>query len=208
MNSMSHVWQKKTQLLETIPKTRKSTKKKSEKKEYDLAKWTVKFLRHLDYACLRDFDVKIFVGYEISPTCFCVIKRGLIRKPNKSEMTTELKSVIKNIPTHLRPTDHHRIVIIGLMAYARNVPIKKQNLKTYNDFFYQSLEHVQLSFQVMQSCGYCFWCVQSEQRRRMTVEGIETIISGFIQPLLVEIDRFLYSNFTRGNWSILVCIKE
>ena len=25
----------------------------------------------------------------------------------------------------------------------------------------------------------------------MTVEGIETIISGFIQPLLVEIDRFL-----------------
>ena len=84
---------------------------------------------------MRDFDVKIFVGYEISPTCFYVIKRGLIRKPNKSGMTTELKSVIKNIPTHLRPKDHHRNVIIGLMAYARKVPIKKQNLKTYNNFF-------------------------------------------------------------------------
>ena len=94
MNSMSHVWQRKTQLLENIPKTRKSTKKKSEKKEYDLAKGTVKFLRHIDYACLRDFDVKIFVGYEISLTYFYVTKRGLIRKPNKSEMTTELKSVI------------------------------------------------------------------------------------------------------------------
>ena len=29
----------------------------------------------------------------------------------------------------------------------------------------------------------------SEQRRRATVEGIETIISGFDQPLPVEIDR-------------------
>ena len=173
-------------MLETIPKTRKSTKKNSEKKEYDLAKGTVKFLRHIDYACLRDFDVKIFVAYEISPTCFYVTKRGLIRKPNKSEMTTELKSVIKNIPTHLRPTDHHRNVIIGLMAYARKVPIKKQNLKTYNDFFIslwstfsfllKSCSHVDIVFDVYKGNSI----KASEQRRRTTGEGKETIISGFI----------------------------
>ena len=52
-------------MLETIPKTKKSTKKKSEKKEYDLAKETVKFLRHIDYARLRDFDLKILMGYLI-----------------------------------------------------------------------------------------------------------------------------------------------
>ena len=47
----------------------------------------------------------------------------------------------------------------------------------------------------MQSGGYCFDVYKensikaSEQRWRMTVEGIETIISGFDQPLPVEIDR-------------------
>ena len=95
-----------------------------------MAKETVKFLRHTDYVHLRDFDLKTLMGYGISP------EGGLIRKPNKSELRTELRSIItKNIPTHLPPTDHHRNVIIDLMAYARKLSIKKQNLKTYNDFF-------------------------------------------------------------------------
>ena len=46
----SSLTEKKIQFLETIPKTKESIKKKSEKKEYDLAKETVKFLRHNDYA--------------------------------------------------------------------------------------------------------------------------------------------------------------
>ena len=50
----------------------------SEKKEYDLAKETVRFLRHIEYARLRDFDLKIFMGSEISPICFYLTKRGLI----------------------------------------------------------------------------------------------------------------------------------
>ena len=70
----SRLTEKNIQLLETIPKTRKSTKKKSEKKEYDLAKETVKFLRHIDYAHLRYFDLKILMGYEISPTAFTLQK--------------------------------------------------------------------------------------------------------------------------------------
>ena len=94
-----------------------------------MTKETVKFLRHTDYVHLRDFDLKTFMYYEISR------ERGLIRKPNKSELRTELRSIItKNIPTHLPPTDHHRNVIIDFMAYAGKVSIKKQNLKTY-DFF-------------------------------------------------------------------------
>ena len=89
------------------------------------------------------------MGYEISPTCFHLTKRSLIRKPNQSELINELKSMItKIIPTHLPPTDHHRKVIIVayVMAYARKVSIKKQNLK----------KNFQLSFQVMQSGVYCF----------------------------------------------------
>ena len=127
----SRLTEKNIQLLETIPKIKKSIKKTSEKKEYDLAKETDKFLCHIDYARLQDFDLKILMGYEISPTCFYLTKGGLIRKPNKSELITELKSMItKNVPTHLPPTNHHRNVIIDFMAYARKVPIKKQNKKS------------------------------------------------------------------------------
>ena len=35
-------------LLETIPKAKKSIKKKGEKKEHDLAEETFRFLRHID----------------------------------------------------------------------------------------------------------------------------------------------------------------
>ena len=66
--------EKNIELLETIPKTRKSTKKMSEKKEYDFTKEAVKFLRHISYACLQNFALKILIGYEISPTCFYLTK--------------------------------------------------------------------------------------------------------------------------------------
>ena len=78
------------QLLETIPKTKKNTKKKSIEKEYNFAKEKVRFLRHIDCARLQDFDHKTVMGLEISPTCFYLTKVGLIRKPNKS-FTIELK---------------------------------------------------------------------------------------------------------------------
>ena len=82
-----------------------------------MAKETVKFLRDIDYARLRDFDLKILISYEISPTCFYLIKRGLIQKANKFELMTELKSSIKkNIPTHLPPTNHRKNVIIDFMV--------------------------------------------------------------------------------------------
>ena len=57
--------EKNIELFQTIPKTKKNIKKKSEKKEHDLAKETVRFLRHIDHARLQDFDLKILMGYEI-----------------------------------------------------------------------------------------------------------------------------------------------
>ena len=71
----SRLTEKNIQLLETIPETRKSTKKMNERKEYDLAKKTVKSLRHINYARLQNFDLKVLMGYEISPTCFYFYKK-------------------------------------------------------------------------------------------------------------------------------------
>ena len=192
----SRLAEKNIQLLETITKIKKSIKKKSEKKEYDLAKETFKFLRHIDYAHLQDFDLKILMGYEISPTCFYLTKGGLIRKP-KSELVTELESMIsKNIPMHLLPTNYHGNAIIYFMAYARKEPIKKQNLKTYNNFFislwgtfsflFKSCNRVDIFFDVYKENSI----KASEQRWRTTGEDIEIIISDDGQPLPVEIDRF------------------
>ena len=82
------------------------------------------------------------------------------------------------------------------MAYARKVPIKKQNLKTYNDFFTclwktficlsEICNRVDIAFGVYNEQSI----KGSECRRRTKVEGIETIITGFDQPLPVELDRF------------------
>ena len=110
-------------------------------------------------------------------------------------MATELKSMItNNIPTHLRPTDHHRNVIIDFMAYARKVSIKKPNLKTYNDFFisfwstfsflFKSCNQVDTVFDVYKENNI----KASELRQRTTGEGIETIISGFDHSLSLETD--------------------
>ena len=94
--------------------------------------------------------------------------------------------ITKNTPTHLPPTGHRRHVIIDFIAYARKVSIKKQNLKTYNDFFIslwstfsfllKSCSRVDIVFDVYKGNSI----KASEQRRRTTGEGKETIISGFV----------------------------
>ena len=155
----------------------------------------MKFLRYIDYARLRQFDLELFMESEITPIYFYLTKDGLIRKPNKSEFTTELKTMVsKPIPTSLPSTNHQRAIIIDFMAYARKVPIKKQNLKTYNDFFTclwktfislsETCNRVDIVFDVYNEQSI----KGSERRRRTKVDGIETIITGFDQPLPVELD--------------------
>ena len=61
MNSMSHVWKRK---IYNCWKPFQNTKQKStKKKKQDLAKETVRFLCHTDYARLRGFNVKILMSH-------------------------------------------------------------------------------------------------------------------------------------------------
>ena len=60
-------------LLETVPKTKKSTKEKVRKKNMIGLKKQI--FTSYDYTCLRDFNLKILTGYEISPTCFYLPKK-------------------------------------------------------------------------------------------------------------------------------------
>ena len=103
--------------------------------------------------------------------------------------------MIKNIPTHLPPTNYHRNKIIDFMAYARKVLTKKENLRTYNNFFISLWSMFSFLFELYNWLDTAFDVYKensiktNQQRRKTTVQGIETIISGFDQLLPVEIDR-------------------
>ena len=75
------------------------------------------------------------------------------------------------------------------MTHARKVPIKKQNLKTYSDFFISPCSAFFPSHTIRWTL-FLICTKKQHQSKWATVEGTETIISGFNQILPVEIDRF------------------
>ena len=101
----SRLKEKNIQLLETIPKLRKAPRKRNKiwlKKQLDF----YVILTMLAYEVSMSKFLRVM--YEMPPTCF-YLKRSFIRKPNKSELTNELKNMItKNIPTHLLPVIDYR----------------------------------------------------------------------------------------------------
>ena len=78
----SRLKEKTLQLFDTIPKTKHKNKKITVQIKYDVNKETAKFLRHIDYARLRQFDLELLMESEITPISFYLTKDGLIRKPN------------------------------------------------------------------------------------------------------------------------------
>ena len=53
------------------------------------------FLRHIDYARVRGFDLRQLLKHKIVPVSFYLTKDGLFRKSVKSELTKELKELLK-----------------------------------------------------------------------------------------------------------------
>ena len=122
---------KSLKLFDTIPKTRKIKKIKPKQTTQDLNRKNVKFLQTVDYARVRGFDLRSMLKSEISTTSFYLTKDGYIRKPNKAELSAELKTFLPgNIPISLPEQSFLRALIIDFMGYARKVPVKTQNLKT------------------------------------------------------------------------------
>ena len=191
--------EKTTKLSDTVSKIGKNEKKKKSATfpVYDVNKETIKFLRNIDYARLRNFDLKTLLKSEISPMSFYLMHEGYIRKPKKSDLATELKNLLPDaLPTSLPPADNNRALILDFMGYARKVPVKKQHLKTYRDFFvslwntFKSLgntcQRIDIVFDLYKEQSI----KASERNRRATVAGIETYITNVDQSLPIEMDRF------------------
>ena len=68
---------------------------KNKRIKNDVNKETVVFLRHIDYARVRGFDLRQLLKHEIVPVSFYLTKDGLFRKSVKSELTKGLKGLLK-----------------------------------------------------------------------------------------------------------------
>ena len=74
----SRLDKKSVKLFDNIPKTRKTTKSESLIIKFDLNKEAVNFLRKVDFARLRKYDIKHLLTYEISSTSFYLTKDGYL----------------------------------------------------------------------------------------------------------------------------------
>ena len=78
--------QKTIKLFETIPKSQLSSQSSLSKKapKIDVKQETIKFMRHIDYARLRNYNVHKLLQYEITCTSLFLTKDKFLRKPAKS----------------------------------------------------------------------------------------------------------------------------
>ena len=122
----SRLEDKTAKLFDTIPKTRKSKRSTANAPKLDIKKETVSFMRYIDYARLRNYDIKNLLQYELTTTSFSLTKEGYLRKPQKSDLSTELKRLLSGRCLESLPAVvDKRMLIIDFMAYARKVPVKK-----------------------------------------------------------------------------------
>ena len=115
-----------------------------------------------------------------------------MRKPDKADLLSELKGMMpEKAPTTLPQTNHQRAIIIDFMAYARKAPTKKLKLGTYNDFYNDHWKTFTLLATLCRRIDIIFDVYidhsgkASEQRRRTTVDGIETVIFACPNGLLL-----------------------
>ena len=122
-------------------------------------------------------------------------KDGMRRKSKKSELTREIKKLLPEIPKMVVTNEFESAVVIDFMSYSRKVPIKKLNLRTYEDF----CKHLLASSQCLskKSTGidivfdiYLDGSIKQQERTRRGKEYIETTISSKDQNMPVEMDKF------------------
>ena len=103
-------------------------KTRSLKKVPDVAKETLSFLRTIDVARLREYDLQTLLQYELTSCSFYMTKDGNLRKFTKADLAKELKQSLEKIPIDVAPSDMDSVIIFDFMAFSRRVPVKKLKL--------------------------------------------------------------------------------
>ena len=103
-------------------------------KTSDINKETLAFMRTIDIARLRGYNLDLLLQHELTSTLFCLEKVENMRKSEKSELLRELKCALEEIPEAVEIGDTFAGIIFELMAYCHKLPVKKLNFRTYEDF--------------------------------------------------------------------------
>ena len=121
-------------LFDTIPKSRRLENIATRRPKYDIKKETVASIRNIDYARLRNYDIKILIQYELTSTSFYLTKDSYLRMPQKYELGQEIRksmkqssSVKQSCPSVVPPPTGKCMIVIDFMAYARKVTVKSSN---------------------------------------------------------------------------------
>ena len=110
-------------LFDSIPKVRKRKAKTNGSSSGDLEKETVSFLRYIDYARLRQYEIRQLLQFEITSTSFLLTKDGFLRKSQKSELTKEIKKLLPTLCPDVVPADSKpSLIVFDFMGYC---PLKK-----------------------------------------------------------------------------------
>ena len=108
--------------------------KLSAKKKKWQSKINNNLMQNIDYARLRDYNIKNLLKYEITSTPFYLTKDDYLCKCQKSELAAEIKKPFKSEYLSDVPMgDKRTITAVDFMAYARKIPVKKAKLKTYGN---------------------------------------------------------------------------
>ena len=130
-----------------------------------------------------------------------LIKHGHLRKSNKSELSKEIRKLKPTCPSNV-PTspDMESMVVVDFMGYARKVPIKKLNLRTYHDFANHMWNTInKLSFNAARIDIvfdlYILQSIKQDERNRRGgkrggIEGISTMVTCPDQQLPIDMDMF------------------
>ena len=163
---------------------------------------TVNALRHIEYARLRNYNISELLSYELTTVPLYLTKDGFLRKSPKSELTRLIEKKV-DIPKVIEipiSTIRNVVTMIDFMAYARKVPVKKANLRTYEDFIknlWNTFTHIAKNSNRIDIIFDLYLegsIKQNERDRRKKSTPINVTISSTDQTLPVEMDSFWSSS--------------
>ena len=103
----------------------------------DIKKETVKAIKLIDYARLREYPLQKLLTYELTTTSFSLTKDGFLCKSAKSELARKIEENVQSETLTEMPKNTAEIksmVVIDFMAQVRKVPVKKAKIRTFGEF--------------------------------------------------------------------------
>lgn len=124
----------------TISRTKFNIPKQTSRRasKVDVKDETIKALLYMEYARHRGFTVEEILRHEITSSAFFLVdNEGYLRKPNKSQLGTELLKLCPGIdPKGPETLPRTNVCIIDFMALVRTISLKNRQppVKTFGDF--------------------------------------------------------------------------